>query len=257
MWQETSQSIGLDLNPMVERARVRSAMPEKPHLGFATLVEQGRALLAKFASHVRGVPEDPLVPASVLKQDKQMIAAAQAVASAVRHLSQREAAFEREALYKAALDFGLPTTIGEIETRTRALVNSGHLVAGRGEHMGWLASREAIETEERIIAEVQAGKGESASDLNAEEAESLWARSYIAPASSCSERWRWPEADYKREKHGSGIGAHQEQNASSGDLVTALRSNVRCLEQTNSRPKAAIPRPPPFNGYSVSLQAFW
>lgn len=170
MWQETSQSIGLDLNPMVERARVRSTMPEKPHSGFATLVERGRALLGKFASHVRGVPEDPLVPASVLKQDKRTIAAAQAVASAVRHLSQREAAFEREALYKAALDFGLPTTIGEIETRTRALVNSGHLVAGRGEHMGWLASREAIETEERIIAAVQAGKGESASDLNAEEA---------------------------------------------------------------------------------------
>jgi len=171
MWQETAQSIGLDLAPIVERARVRSAMPEKPHSGFATLVERGRALLAKFASHVRGAPEDPLVPASVLKQDKQTIAAAQAVASAVRHLSQREAAFEREALYKAALDFGLPTTIGEIETRTRALVNSGHLVAGRGEHKGWLASREAIETEQRIIAAVQAGKGESAFDLNAEEAE--------------------------------------------------------------------------------------
>jgi conjugative relaxase-like TrwC/TraI family protein len=171
MWQETAQSIGLDLAPLVERARVRSAMPEKPHSGFPSLVERGRALLAKFASHVRGVPEDPLVPASVLKQDKQTIAAAQAVASAVRHLSQREAAFEREALFKAALDFGLPTSIGAIETRTRALVNSGHLVAGRGEHKGWLASREAMETERRIIAEVQAGTGAVTPDLDAKEAE--------------------------------------------------------------------------------------
>ncbi|UAB78991.1 conjugative relaxase [Erythrobacter sp. SCSIO 43205] len=171
MWQETAQSIGLDLAPMVERARLRSLMPEKPHSGFTTLVERGRAWLAKFASHVRGEIEDPLVPASVLKQDKQTIAAAQAVASAVRHLSQREAAFEREALYKAALDFGLPTTIGAIETRTRALINSGHLLVGRGEHQGWLASREAIETEQRIIASVGTGKGEVKPDLGGEEAE--------------------------------------------------------------------------------------
>ena len=171
MWQETAQFIGLDLNPIVERARLRSAMPEKPHSGFASLVERGRAWLAKFASHVRGEVQDPLVPASVLKQDKQTIAAAQAVASAVRHLSQREAAFEREALFKAALDFGLPTTIGAIETRTRALINSGHLVVGRGEHAGWLASREAIETEQRIIAAVETGKGEVKPDLGAEEAD--------------------------------------------------------------------------------------
>ncbi|MEO0688713.1 MAG: MobF family relaxase [Pseudomonadota bacterium] len=171
MWQESARSIGLDLTPMVERARVRSAMPEKPHSGFASLVERGRAWLAKFASHVRGAPEDPLVPASVLKQDKQTIAAAQAVASAVRHLSQREAAFERETLFKAALDFGLPTTIEAVETRTRALVNSGHLAAGRGEHKGWLASHQAIETEQRIISEVQAGRGAVTPDLGAKEAE--------------------------------------------------------------------------------------
>ena len=172
IWQETAQSIGLDLVPMVERALLSSVMPEKPNSGFATLVERGRALLAKFARHVRGASDDPLVPASVLKQDKQTIAAAQAVASAVRHLSQREAAFERAALYKAALDFGLPTTIDDVETRTRALVNSGQLVAGRGEKKGWLASREALETEQRIIAGVEAGKGDISPDLEVKQAES-------------------------------------------------------------------------------------
>jgi arginase family enzyme len=63
----------------------------------------------------------------------------------VRHLSQREAAFPREALFKAALDFGLPTTIDAIEKRVSALVRSGELVPGSGEHKGWLTSREALD----------------------------------------------------------------------------------------------------------------
>jgi len=110
------------------------------------------------------------VPASVLRQDRQTIAAAQAVASAVRHLSQREAAFERTALYKAALDFGLPTTITDVEKRTRALVRSGDLVAGKGEHKGWLASLDAVATEHRILSEVAAGKRDSSRVIDPQKA---------------------------------------------------------------------------------------
>ena len=171
VWDETAKSIGLDLSPIVDRAQARTAQSEMPGSAFASLVERGRALLRQFAAQVRGPDADPLVPASVLKQDKRTIAAAQAVASAVRHLSQREAAFEREALYKTALDFGLPTTIADVEKRTRALVRTGQLVAGKGKHEGWLASRDAIETERRIIAEVEAGKGEVDVKVSAKEAE--------------------------------------------------------------------------------------
>ena len=106
----------------------------------------------------------------MLRQDRQTIAAAQAVASAVRHLSQREAAFERTALYKAALDFGLPTTITDVEKRTRALVRSGDLVAGKGEHKGWLASLDAVATEHRILSEVAAGKRDSSRVIDPQKA---------------------------------------------------------------------------------------
>lgn len=160
-WSEAAQSIGLDLMPLVDRARTRALGQSMEATRVGSLVERGRAWLNRFAAHVRGDPADPLVPASVLKQDRQTIAAAQAVASAVRHLSQREAAFERTALYKAALDFGLPTTIADVERRTRALVRSGDLIAGKGEHKDWLASREAVVTEQRILSEVAAGKGAS------------------------------------------------------------------------------------------------
>ena len=162
-WSDTAKSIGLDLAPLVERAQTRSLKQSIETGRFGSLVERGRAWLGRFAAHVRGDPADPLVPKSVLRQDRETIAAAQAVASAVRHLSQREAAFERTALYKAALDFGLPATIADIERRTRALVRSGDLIAGKGDHRGWLASRDAVLTEQRIMSEVAAGKGASSS----------------------------------------------------------------------------------------------
>jgi conjugative relaxase-like TrwC/TraI family protein len=160
-WSEAAKSIGLDLAPLVDRARTKALGQSLEATRIGSLVERGRAWLSRFAAHVRGDPGDPLVPASVLKQDRQTIAAAQAVASAVRHLSQREAAFERTALYKAALDFGLPTTIADVEKRTRALVRSGDLIAGKAEHKDWLASREAVASEQRILSEVAAGKGDS------------------------------------------------------------------------------------------------
>ncbi|WP_370205397.1 MobF family relaxase [Pararhodobacter marinus] len=169
-WSDTAKSIGLDLAPLVERAQTRSLKQSIETGRFGSLVERGRAWLGRFVAHVRGDPADPLVPKSVLRQDRETIAAAQAVASAVRHLSQREAAFERTALYKAALDFGLPATIADIEKRTRALVRSGDLIAGMGEHKDWLASRDEVLTEQRIVSEVAAGKGASSSAVEPESA---------------------------------------------------------------------------------------
>lgn len=171
VWDETARSIGLDLAPLVERAHQRAQNAERQPAGMGSLIERGRKLLRQFAAHVRGNASDPLVPPGIHKQDRQTIAAAQAVASAVRHLSQREAGFERVALFKAALDFGLPTTIAHVEQRTRALVRSGQLIPGTGKHDGWLASREAVETEQRILAEVEAGKGASKSKLQKKDAE--------------------------------------------------------------------------------------
>src|SRR3546814_10841634 len=105
------------------------------------LIERGKDWLRDFAERIRGNPADPLIPAHVLSRDRETIAAAQATASAVRHLSQREAAFPREALFKSELDFGLPTTIGAIEQRVSSLVRSGELVPGSGEHKGWQIGR--------------------------------------------------------------------------------------------------------------------
>lgn len=171
-WEQAAKEIGLDLEPLVEASHLRAASQEREAARPATLVERGIARLREFVARISGEEPDPLVPSHILKKGPEAIAAAQAVASGVRHLSQREAGFEREALYKAALDYGLPTTISYVETAVRSLVRSGHLLEGTGKHMGWVTSREAVELETRILAWATEGKGAIKLGIAGDEAES-------------------------------------------------------------------------------------
>ena len=157
-WQETAGSVGLDLGRLIGASHLRVAQIERSAARPQSLLDRGLGLMRDFAARLKGDVRDPLVPDHVLKRDAPTIAGAQAVASAVRHLSQREAAFGREALYKAALDFRLPTTIAHVERATRSLVRSGHLITGKGEHRGWLASRDALAIERSILTSVEEGK---------------------------------------------------------------------------------------------------
>ncbi len=169
-WKAHASIAGLDLRAMIEQAQGHAHLSPRAPAAGTSLIERGRAWLRDFAERIRGNPADPLIPAHILKQDRETIAAAQATASAVRHLSQREAAFPREALFKSALDFGLPTTIGAIEKWVSSLVRSGELIPGSGEHKGWLTSRAALTTEHRILAAVEAGRDAVAPILESNEA---------------------------------------------------------------------------------------
>ena len=170
-WAGIAQEVGLDLRKLVDASLVHAAFREREAQRPASFVERGLALLKDFASRIGAREHDPMVPRHVLKSDPASVAAAQAVASAVRHLSQREAGFEREALYKAALDFGLPATIAHVEGAVRSLVRAGHLMEGKGAHKGWVASREAVETETRILAWAAEGKGVIQPGITAQDAE--------------------------------------------------------------------------------------
>lgn len=157
-WQAQARGLGLDLQSLVGAAQTRAGLPEQASLRGMNLLERGKAWLREFAERVRGSPSDPLIPANVLTKDRETVAAAQAAASAVRHLSQREAAFSRDGLLKAALDFGLPTSVAAVEKRLDALLRTGELVRGSGAHEGWLTSRDALASEHRILAQVEAGR---------------------------------------------------------------------------------------------------
>ena len=90
--------------------------------------------------------------------------------SAVRHLSEREAAFDRFAVYRTALSFGLPASIPAIERRVDQLLRQGHLVRGKGADKGMVTTRDAIAAEQRILSEVEAGRGQGVALMTPERA---------------------------------------------------------------------------------------
>jgi hypothetical protein len=86
-----------------------------------------------------------------------------AVASAIRILGQREAAFEVDQVSKKALDLGLKgVTINHVETRIEQLLEKEKLLAGQIEVKGRMVDavtiKEALKTEMSILSMVDAGK---------------------------------------------------------------------------------------------------
>lgn len=108
---------------------------------------------------------DPLVDRGFVRLAKSTghANAQLAVASAVRGLNQREAAFDKDAVAKKALDFGLKgVTIDHVEARVEQLVEKGKLLSGQitvaGQIVKAVTTPEALETEESILARVREGK---------------------------------------------------------------------------------------------------
>jgi len=120
---------------------------------------------------------DPLIDSGLVRATKSpAVARSQlAVASAVRILSEREAAFPLHQVSKTALDLGLKgVTIETVEHRIGQLVETRQLIPGvaragdKGTEM--VTTREALRTEEMILAAVEAGAGKAAPMVPASEA---------------------------------------------------------------------------------------
>ncbi|EPR16766.1 hypothetical protein M527_00175, partial [Sphingobium indicum IP26] len=162
-WQETSAKLGFDPATVIARANARNAQDLGNVTGFGSsvraLVRQGQAIAATFAERLGLRESDPLIPARMGNRSVEQVAAIHAVASAVRHLGEREAAFTRSEIYRAALGFALPTSLAEIEHRIDQLVRQGHLEKGRGGDRDLLTTRDAVSLEQRIIAAVESGRG--------------------------------------------------------------------------------------------------
>ena len=170
-WREAAHGMGVDLSQVIARANARAAKDIGGVQSLAQrLTERGRQWIAEFANRIGAKDNDPLLPGQLARRDKAGIAAAHAVASAVRHLSEREAAFAVTDIYKAALDFGLPATMPGIEARVGELVASGLLLKGKGADKGLVTTLDALAQEQRILAEVESGRGTVAPIVAAEAA---------------------------------------------------------------------------------------
>ncbi|WP_225008044.1 MobF family relaxase [Novosphingobium percolationis] len=162
-WKAVSEREGFDPTALVAKANARTVR-ELGMIGGVieeaqAFAARGRDLVEDLAGRLGLREGDPLVPARLSGRPREEVAAIHAVASAVRHLSEREAAFTRVEVFRAALGFGLPTAMPEIERRVKQLVRQGHLVEGKGADKGMMTTPGAIGLEQRILAGVEEGRG--------------------------------------------------------------------------------------------------
>ena len=161
-WAAKADELGFDPAAIIARANARAAsdIGQVPSLSekLAETVGHVREWANSLAERLGLSPADPLIPKAMGKRSAEQVAAVHAVASAVRHLSEREAAFPKTAIYKAALDFGLPTALPQIEERFAQLLRQGHLVAGKDADRGMVTSADALALEQRILGAVDDGR---------------------------------------------------------------------------------------------------
>ncbi|CCA92381.1 MobF family relaxase [Novosphingobium sp. PP1Y] len=162
-WREAAAQLGFDPRLVISQANARAATDIGSVSGIGNSVrsigQRARLLAATFAERLGLRQGDPLVPRDMGRRTPEQIAAVHAVASAIRHLGEREAAFSRTEIYRSALGFALPTTLSDIEHRVDQLLRQGHLQKGKGADRNLVTTRDAIGLEQRIIAAVEGGRG--------------------------------------------------------------------------------------------------
>lgn len=159
-WSDRARASGFDLTAMVQAATVRAQAEPSPWQRLVTGVRGVGAQVLALVERLGlggGPRPDPFVPERAGRLAPDAYAAAQAVASAVRHLADREAAFPARDLLKAALDLGAPVAVADVEQRIGQLVGRGLLMTGADGTM--MTTAQALATEHAIIAGVMAGKG--------------------------------------------------------------------------------------------------
>ena len=171
-WVEKAGELGWNSEPLVDEARQREThQPGRLERGLAAFDSAVRDARTFVTDQLRGAA-DPLVDRGLarLRLTPEQARTQLAVASAIRILSQREAAFEVNQIMKTALDLGLRRVTPEgIATRLTELIKSDQLVPGVSERrdniMTMVTTREAITTEYAIIGEIDRGKGASMAAL--------------------------------------------------------------------------------------------
>ena len=162
-WRESAREVGLDLSAVIGQADARGQAEPTPWSRLrdaaGSAIDNGRAMISVLGERLGLTSTDRYLPKALHKQTSEAIAGAHAVASALRHLEQREAAFSRTDIYKAALDTGLPVGIAAIEARVAALERARLLVPGGAQRETVVTTAHALVTERALLDEVERGRG--------------------------------------------------------------------------------------------------
>lgn len=167
-WQDRARTLGFDGSKLVRAAMERSGAisSEKP-MSFSPLVKEiageARSVLGTYfraydALTTNGLARGSLTPTEMRTE--------MAVASAIRILGQREAAFAIDEVSKTALDLGFKgVTIDGVESRIEALTEQRQLIPGKIERLDGtlthVTTPEHIEGERKLLAGIDAGRGQA------------------------------------------------------------------------------------------------
>ncbi|MEM9084854.1 MAG: MobF family relaxase [Pseudomonadota bacterium] len=167
-WEKRAASVGLNLQPIVQAARNSVDLGETVWTrvmdGIRGIGNKGLALAA--AMGLTAKDRDELVPERKGGLGPKEFAAAQAVASAVRELTEYEAGFDRLDLLRIALERRGPLTAAAIEDRFASLQARGLLIGDTR----MMTTPSMLKAEKKAVREVEAGKGASPILLAKEEA---------------------------------------------------------------------------------------
>ena len=160
-WRRLAAEKGLDPSALVKGALAEAGRGHdvwtRTVRGVRGIGERGLAIAGRMGLTPRD--GDPLVPERLGRLEPRAYAAAQAVASAVRDLGEREAAFDRLELVRESLSHGGPVTVADVEARLALLQEKG-LLLGDGGRM--VTTQGSVRLEQAYLASVKAGKGRSA-----------------------------------------------------------------------------------------------
>uniref|UniRef100_UPI001577152D MobF family relaxase n=1 Tax=Sphingomonas bacterium TaxID=1895847 RepID=UPI001577152D len=161
-WRLLVATKGLNPVALVEDALAQAGRCEtvwtRAMRGVRGIGERGIAIAGRMG--LTPCDGDPLVPERLGRLNSTAYAAAQAVASAVRDLGEREAAFDRLELIRESLSRGGPVTVADVEARLALLQEKKGLLLGDGDRM--VTTRGAVQLEQAYLAAVGAGQGRSA-----------------------------------------------------------------------------------------------
>ena len=177
-WGGRAEGLGFDGRAVVAEAEVRAGKSAHKPTGLEAVRQIG-AMAAKWAEGLREWlrPGDPLVTSGMARMSLSAneIGADMAVASAIRILGQREAAFPIHEVSRTALDLGIKgVMIAAVEARVRVLADKGQIIFGTSQRpdgaVTHMTTPEHIAEERRLLEGIDAGRDVSAPVLSADQA---------------------------------------------------------------------------------------
>lgn len=162
-WQQRAAELGFDGKALVAEAKARAEVEARP-----TFRETATAAIGEVATRINAALRAPsplaVSGAAALFLPAETIKAQHATASAIRHLSEREAAFSPSAILASALGFQIKGLEGgAVVERIGQLIREGHLIPGKSDrldgHFDLVTTPAALRLEQQILDGIDGGAG--------------------------------------------------------------------------------------------------